>query len=167
MNDAYGEDFVANLFKSIDLFELGLENFLTNNFEPDTLCEALSRVHEAKSRVSALYEKLSARTADALGDAQEIVLEDGTKIEKKWSSTRRGWQHRDLAQAVAGRLSDKSVDMETGEVLMSPKEIAEQMVEYLQPSYWKVKKVAELGLDVDNYCEVGETKTSIIVRKNA
>ena len=165
MDEAYGEDFVANLFKSIDLFESDLNDFLANNFEPETLCEVLSQVHLAKTNLTALYEKLTARTADALGDTEELVLSDGTKIEKKWSSTRRGWQHRDLANAVARRLVEKSIDMETGEVTLTPKEIAEGMIDYVQPSYWKVKKVSELGLDVDNYCEVGETKTSIIVRR--
>jgi len=55
--------------------------------------------------------------------------------------------------------------MDTGEVLKSPREIAMDMVTYCAPSYWRVKELNKIGINPDNYCEVGELKTSIIVRK--
>lgn len=159
------DDFVARFRNAVAALEAGMVSFLQRNSEPDTLAEVLADLHLLKSEVGLIYDELAAATADALGTEAELVLDDGTKIEKKWSSTRRGWQHKDLAHAVAHRVAERAVDLETGEVVMTPEEIAEHMLDYVQPSYWKVKPVAELGLDVDNYCEVGETKTSIIVRR--
>jgi hypothetical protein len=48
---------------------------------------------------------------------------------------------------------------------MSPQEVAERVLDYVQPSYWRIKKLAELGINADNYCELGEPKTSIAVRR--
>jgi hypothetical protein len=58
-----------------------------------------------------------------------------------------------------------AIDMDTGEVVMSPQEVAERVLDYVQPSYWRIKKLAELGINADNYCELGEPKTSIAVRR--
>jgi hypothetical protein len=35
----------------------------------------------------------------------------------------------------------------------------------VQPSYWRIKELSAIGINADNYCEVDEPKTSIIVRK--
>jgi hypothetical protein len=60
---------------------------------------------------------------------------------------------------------ESSVDLDTGEVLLSPQEIAVKMLDFVQPSYWRVKELAKFGINADNYCEVGDYKTNIIVRK--
>lgn len=166
MDSAYDRDFVAELFSALNNLETSLIEFLANNSEPETLCEVLAKLNEAKYEFGLMYDMVAAKTADAMGDQGELVLDDGVKIEKKWSSTRRGWQHKDLAGIVAHRLAEQAIDMETGEVIYSPEELARMMLDYVQPSYWKAKPVRELGIEVDNYCEVGETKTSLIVRKN-
>jgi hypothetical protein len=43
--------------------------------------------------------------------------------------------------------------------------MAMQMLDYLAPSYWRVGKLNEIGLNADLYCEPSEPKTSVIVRK--
>jgi hypothetical protein len=55
--------------------------------------------------------------------------------------------------------------LETGEVVSTPQDMLIQMLDYVQPSYWRVKELQKIGINPDNYCVVGETKTSIIVRK--
>ena len=78
---------------------------------------------------------------------------------------RKGWKHLELGSAVAERLVKMSIDMDTGEVTKSPKEIAEEMLAYCAPSYWRIKELNKIGLNADNFSETGELKTSIIVRK--
>jgi hypothetical protein len=165
VSDETADNFIADFRASLGALEEGLQGFLRDNSEPETLAEVLSDLHLLKTHVGLLYDELAAATADAFGTEAECTLSDGTVIEKKWSSTRRGWQHKDLAHAVATRIAEQAVDLDTGEVVMTPAQIAEHMLDYVQPSYWKVKPVSTLGLDVDNYCEVGETKTSMIVRR--
>ena len=148
----FDEDFVAQFQTAVTNLEQGLLDFIQNNSDPEILAEVVSRLHLLKGHVGLLYDELTASFADALGNTAELSLEDGTKIEKKWSSTRRGWQHKDIASAVSRRLAERSIDVETGEVTMTAQEIAEHMLDYVQPSYWKTKPVAE-------------TKTSIIVRR--
>jgi hypothetical protein len=40
-----------------------------------------------------------------------------------------------------------------------------KLLDYLQPSYWRVGELSKIGLNADNYCETGEPKVSLIVRK--
>jgi hypothetical protein len=60
---------------------------------------------------------------------------------------------------------DMSVDMDTGEILSTPEEMITKVLDFLQPSYWRIKELQKIGIDADNYCEVKEAKASIIVRK--
>jgi hypothetical protein len=55
--------------------------------------------------------------------------------------------------------------MSTGEVVLSTEDLLKKVLDYIQPSYWRVKELSKIGINADNYCEVGDYKTSIIVRK--
>ena len=100
-----------------------------------------------------------------MGNMGVVETMSGATIEKKTGADRKKWEHSKLASAVAERLSDMSVDMDTGEIMKSPQEIALDMLTYCAPSYWRVKELNKIGINPDNYCEVGDLKTSIIVRK--
>jgi hypothetical protein len=85
-------------------------------------------------------------------------------MERKVASSRTKWRHTDLANDVVDRVIQSSVDMDTGEIMLSPKDVAMKIMDYVQPSYWRATKLNEIGINPDNYCE-SEVKTSIIVRK--
>jgi hypothetical protein len=115
--------------------------------------------------MSVVYEQFANLFADIMGASDTLLLPDGTTIEKKSSYDRKGWKHLDLGSAVADRIVKMSVDMDTGEVTKSPKQIAEEMLTYCAPSYWRIKELNKIGINADSFSEVGELKTSIIVRK--
>jgi hypothetical protein len=100
-----------------------------------------------------------------MGQMPEIALSDGSRIEKNSAVSRKSWKHKDLATEVASRLKDMSVDMDTGEVVMTAEDMVVKMLDYVYPSYWKVKELGKIGINADKYSEVGEAKDSIIVRK--
>ncbi len=129
--------------------------------------QALLQLNLAKRDVGAAYDSLSFAFGNLIGDEKELQLGNGAVIEKKVSYERRAWQHKDLARAVADKLVKKSVDVETGEVLQDTKQLIVEALGCAGISYWKVTEVAGLGINVDNYCESGQLKTSIIVRKGA
>lgn len=129
------------------------------------LCEVLVGLSRTKDELAQIYSDVSRITAEAFGDDSELLLNDGSRIEKRNASDRRGWQHKEIAALVAKKLVAMSIDMDTGERVMSAEEIAQRVLDYVQPSYWRVKQLSELGINADDYCEVGETKTNIIVRK--
>jgi hypothetical protein len=119
-----------------------------------------------KRDMSSVYDSLSTSVGQLIpANGKNVQLKNGGVIEKKISYVRQAWQHKDLASVVAQKLVQLSVDMDTGEIIKSPEEIAMQVLDYVQPSYWRVKELSSLGIDVDNYCETGVLKTSIIVRK--
>lgn len=125
----------------------------------------LVKLHEVKSDMAIVYSGLEKVVADAMGREDELQLDDGTRIEKKFDAGRKAWNHKELASVVSEKLAMLAIDMDTGEIVMSPQEVAKSVLDYVQPSYWRVKKLAELGINSDNYCELGEPKTSIAVRR--
>ena len=52
-----------------------------------------------------------------------------------------------------------------GEMVLSPREMMVQFLDYLQPSYWRVGELNKIGLNPDNYCNSSEPKISVIVRR--
>ena len=119
----------------------------------------------AKNDLGMVYDSLTNILGELMESEPVIELRDGAQIERKVASSRKAWQHKDLAGAVMDRLQHAAIDMDTGEVLMSGPEMGLKMLDYLAPSYWRVGKLNEIGLTADLYCEASEPKTSVIVRK--
>ena len=128
-------------------------------------CGILVELNRLKFDFGIIYDTFSGIVSEVMANENEVVLADGAKVEKRYSNKRTGWQHRDLASEVARRIIDMSVDMDTGEVTMSQQDMITDVLTYVQPSYWRVKELQNIGINADNYCEVGEGKTSIVVQK--
>ena len=94
----------------------------------------------------------------------ELQVKDA-QIEVRNAADRKQWEHDKLINEVARRLIQSSIDMDTGEVTMSTEAIVARVLDFVQPSYWRVKELAKIGISADQFCEVGESKTNIIVRK--
>ena len=101
---------------------------------------------------------------NSLGDSSLIELPSGGSIEKKGATERKKWQHPELASRVAERLSEMSVDMDTGEVIMDARGMVVKLLDYAAVSYWRVGKLGEIGINPDSYCEQGDYKTNLIVK---
>lgn len=129
------------------------------------LVDALVIAHSIKTDIGIVFQKYQHAIADLLPTGDEIRASNGQMIEKRMSNDRKGWLHEELANEVYRRLSESAVDMDTGEVVMSAKEIAMKILDFVQPSYWRVKELSKLGINADQYCDVGELKTSISIRR--
>jgi len=142
---------------------IGNLNALTPNAED--LADLLVELNLYKRDVGIVYDSLAQVITTAMSNAGIMSARDGAEIELKFGMNRTGWKHRDLAADVAQKIYQSCVDMDTGEVIASPMDMMQQMMNYLQPSYWKVGELSKLGLNVDNYCKAEEAKPSLIVRK--
>ena len=129
-----------------------------------SLVDALVLLHKIKAEVGLIYTDYSAQIMDKLPDIP-TASSNGQSVEKKTGADRKAWNHEDLTREVLRRLSQMSVDMDTGEVVMTSEEIALKLLDFVQPSYWRVKELSKIGINADQYCEVGEAKTNIIVHK--
>lgn len=127
--------------------------------------ELLSEVNFLKRDLAVVYDSLSAAMPKIMGSIQKLMLPDGTEIEQKSGYERRGWKHSEIGSAVADRLTKLAVDLDTGEITKTPRQIAMEMLDFCAPSYWRIKELNKIGIDADQYCETGELRTSIIVRK--
>lgn len=138
---------------------------LASSSDVPSVCDALVKANMLKQNVSVAYDSMCHLAGQVMGDLGEYVLPDGSTVEKRFGNDRKKWQHKELAQHIASRLSDMSVDMSTGEIVMSPQDMVVKLLDYCAPSYWRVKELAKIGISADKFCEVEEKDASIIVRK--
>ncbi len=131
----------------------------------DNACELALSFHYAKGSAKTLYESIASIAIDVMGNTPEHTLAGGIKIERRQASTRKKWDHLTLAKTVTEKLHQMAIDLDTGEVTMDNQQIAVKILEYVAPSYWRVKKLAEIGINADTYCEVSEGGLSLIIRQ--
>jgi hypothetical protein len=155
-------DEIRNLVSSLDS---ALSSISDSGMELEEAGSMLLSLNLLKRDISLVYDSFVAQYGQMMANESVVSLEGGAIIEKKSSYERKAWQHKDLARAVVDRLSQMSVDMDTGEVVKSPEEIAIDLMTYCAPSYWRVTELNKIGINPDMYCESGQLKTSIIVRK--
>jgi hypothetical protein len=157
---------ILYLREQINELDKEISKFLSTSPSIEEAGEALAELNFLKRDMALVYDIFSGAFVEIMGNTEQLELGDGVSIEKKSSYDRKGWKHSDIASVVASKIVQMSVDMDTGEVTKSPTEIAEEMLKYCAPSYWRVKECNKINVNLDNYCEVGELKTSIIIRKN-
>jgi hypothetical protein len=159
---------LSDYLSSLNLTVNELDTALTSAREKMTLEEAadiLVALNRHRDDVKLVYDSLAHLVGQLMDQQSEMLAGDGTKIEKKGDVNRTGWKHKDLANEVVSRLSEMAIDRSTGEVMLSSQEMAMKMLDYIQPSYWRIKELGTLGINADNFSKVGDYKESIIVRK--
>lgn len=157
---------INDLNNSLNKLDIAISSHVTDDLDYRDVAELMFAVYTAKSNIALIYDSVSALLDKAMKEIPEVSLDNGVKIEKKIASDRRAWKHKDLASEIAHRLIMTNIDIDTGETNKSTEELMAEMLRFLQPSYWRVKELSTIGINADNYCEVLEPKTSIIVRKS-
>lgn len=167
MSEIVEPNWVTKFRNAVLELDTAISEFAASDATSEEAATALLALNIAKAEVATCYDYLSGFVGRAMGTESDVPLPGGAVVEKKYSSSRTGWQHKDLATTVAKRIMDLSVDMDTGEVLATQEEMIAQLLDFMQPSYWRVKELQRISVNPDNYCTVGETKVSIIVRKGS
>lgn len=142
-----------------------LVEYIDSNPNIDEAAEALAKLNFAKRELSVIYDSYANGVGNLMGSSGLIETPSGITVEKKTAADRKKWRHPELATRVAERLSEMSIDMDTGEVVMSAQDMVVKLLDYAAVSYWRVGKLGEIGVNPDSYCEQGDYKTSIIVRE--
>ena len=130
------------------------------------LLQFATDLHAVKSFVTLLFNELQSNVTEHVGNLAIPVDVDGATVEIKSGSPRKTWDHKSRIDDVSKRLVDSRVDLTTGEVVKTPTDMIREALEFAGISYWKVSKLKELHLDADDYCEVGEAKKSLVIRRN-
>ena len=156
---------VALLRQAIVNLDKAISEFIESSPPADEVATVLLQLNLAKGDLGMIYDSVASGLSGMIKDKEVLSLDGGAQIEKRSSYDRKGWQHKELANAVVDRIVRMSVDMDTGEVTKSASDIALDIMKYCAPSYWRVKELSSIGINADNYCEVGQLKTSFIVRK--
>jgi hypothetical protein len=159
-------DKIKTLQKELVNLDNELQDFLKTATTPEEACLILSEINFLKRDLSIVYDGYCAGVLQLMGESDGYTLENGAEIERKSGYDRKAWKHKDLGAEVVDKLISMSVDMDTGEVTKSTRQIALEILDYCAPSYWRIKELGKIGVNPDNYCEVGELKTSLIVRKS-
>jgi hypothetical protein len=158
-------EWVTDFMTALNVLYDNVQEFAKNETDLAAMCEVLVEVSNMKTSLALIYDDVANTVKTRMSHGELIATDNGATIECKMSKDRKGWQHQDLANIVADRIRTTSVDIETGEVLLSQHEMITKLLDYIQPSYWRVGKLQEIGIDADDYCTVGESKQNLVIRK--
>lgn len=160
--------FVAELRRSIAIFEACLADFQQrDDVEMGQVVDAAVSSKAALDELKAVFDAYMATVRDRMiaDEVEEVPASNGDRVELNYSKNRKAWRHAELAEIVAKRIVQSSMDPETGEVTLSREEMILELLKYATPSAWKVKALQTLGLNADNYCEAGESTPKSNVRR--
>jgi hypothetical protein len=149
-----------------DLMEIDLllDEYIKTTPDVAEAAEMLTQLNMVKRDLGVIYDSFAGKVGSIMGNRGMVETQSGATVEKKGATERKKWDHPKLANRVAERLNEMSVDIDTGERMMTATQMVEKLLDYAAVSYWRVGKLGELGINPDLYCEQGEHKTSIIVR---
>jgi hypothetical protein len=156
-----------------------VHDFNQHLFELDTNVTALKTsdvtLHDAARIYAALQDfKLGLRLIsdgmehmliELFADSDEVVINEGGTVQKVIDTPRKAWKNQEVATEVAQRIQRMAVDMDTGEVKMTTEEMITKLLDFVYPSYWRLKPLRDIGINPDDYCEVGEPKPTIKYQK--
>jgi hypothetical protein len=158
-------DWITKFRQALLELDSAANEFFSSNPSAQEACDVLAEFHAMKGDFSIVYESVTHNVSETMGDLPEITCSNGATVEKRFGADRKAWKHKDLAAVVARRLSDLSIDLDTGERIMTSEDMVVKMLDFVQPSYWRIKELDKIGVAADKFCEVGESKESIIVRR--
>lgn len=161
-----------NALQSFQASILDLDNSLTEmresgSFDVQSACEAYSLLSGFKSQIGVLMNDHENFLLEILKQAETeaVMLQTGQSLTVEYSKSRKAWRHKDLAEVVASRIQNLAYDIDTGERKMTTSEMITKLLDYVQPSYWRVTSLSEIGVSADEYCESGETEAKIRLGK--
>jgi len=158
-------DQVAEVYAKVRELDHLLSDYISQKPDVSEAAEVLFRTHGLKREIATTHDVFSGKVGEFMDTSNEITLISGGTVEKKIGADRKKWHHPQLATRVAERLHEMSVDMDTGEVVMTAQDMVVKLLDYAAISYWRVGKLGEIGINPDQFCEQGDYKTNIIIRE--
>jgi len=131
-----------------------------------TAAEIYSHIQRFKAGIRLITETMENLLVELFDDSEEVIVsENGMAVQKVMDTPRKAWRNQEVATAVANRIQQMAVDLDTGEITMTTEEMIAKLLDFVQPSYWRLKPLREIGINPDDYCEVGEPKPTIKYQK--
>lgn len=131
----------------------------------EDVSETYFQLNSFKGQIALLVKQMESFLISRMSEVEAVSVSSGDMLVKEWSKSRKAWQHKDLAKAVAQRIQSLAFDMDTGEKTMDTGEMIEALLDYVQPSYWRVGALQKIGLNADNFCESGDSEPKIKIER--
>lgn len=127
--------------------------------------EMLLRLKDLRDDFRLMFDSCSAAIMLKMGDLREIPV-DGMVLERKTGTTRKKWRHDELVVKMMQRLKQLSIDEDTGEVTLTPDQVAEAFMKYGHVDYWRVGNLKTIDINPDAFSDTEEGKESLAIKRN-
>lgn len=158
------EAYVSTLEKLVVMTEQMRSPAERDKLSEDELAQALVLVD--------VCNKLTKKASENIKAALNVVLATGVvlelpeyqvTVEKRVSAPKKDWKHEQLISVVSEAILEQHRDKEFGTIDTPYAQLMAEMFDYASVGYWRIKKLKELGIPVEDFCETGESKTSFSI----
>lgn len=133
------------------------------NLDTASLVSMLDAVRDMVNTLKTTDEQIVEALVKKMGDPVSI---GGAVAEVKWGKPRKQWETEKLGALVSEEILTRAIDPETGALEVPVSQLIQRLLNFVGVSYWKVTALKALGIDPDEFCEVGPAKASVVIRKS-
>lgn len=138
-----------------------------DDLSDNDLLQLAADVHGCKKFISEFFSEIEEAVVQRVPFLTEPTAVFGGTVEIKRGTPRKSWDHDALISLVSKRVVDRSVDLDTGEVSGSPRDMIELALKCAGVSYWKVGALKDLHIDPSEFCTVSEPTSNLVIRRNS
>ena len=135
------------------------------DMEDEEIAEHMSRINQVYRQTKDLWSDAQTAMVDKVEWTDKPIETTFSQVEIKSGAPRKSWDHEGLTEELIRRIQAKSIDIDTGERLQSSEDMMRELISHAGVSYWRVTGLKALDVDVDEYCEKGVSKKSVVIHR--
>lgn len=117
------------------------------------------RARQAKANVDAALNVILSQ--DTILELPELEV----TVEKRVAAPKKNWDHDGLLSVAIEAILERERDPDDGTINTPYAVLMAEVFKYAAVSYWRVKPLKELGINANDFCELGDRKVSFQISR--
>ena len=132
----------------------------------EDVAHMLVLIDVCSKRIKATKENLDAALNVILPQDTPVEISDlDVSIEKRISAPKKNWDHEGLLSVAIEAILERERDPLDGTINTPYPVLMAEIFRYAAVSYWRVKPLKELGVNANDFCELGDRKVSFQITR--
>lgn len=121
------------------------------------------QLENVRTQFKIVCDSMMQAVMNAMGEQTEMVI-DGKVLTKSEKASRKTWEHDRLRDVVLRRLKQEAMT-DDGELLLTPDEAIDRLLQVAHIDYWRVKELNEFGINADQFSTLVPGEETLYAKK--